>query len=272
MNQKASPSHNNAMLRLPNRIWRSVRFRMHRYLDWRRLPDSVVRLDCQGFALNIGNPRETAIARSIYLRGEWEPEVARFIQTYVSPGMTVLDVGAYFGFFTLLLAKLTLPQGKVYAFEIDPGILPLLYENIATNGITNAEVVETGLLDRSEELSLVGQGQLLIRDDPTAKATVPVVAFDDWRLDRNIPKIDLVKMDIEGAELNALMGMRQTLSQDSPQLLLEVHPGFMGNFGYRVADLYDFLRSANYELFNVDGARIEGVYDAEHIICRKNPG
>jgi FkbM family methyltransferase len=183
--------------------------------------------------------------------------------------MTVLDVGAYFGFFTLHFARLTQAQGKVYAFEIDPEILPLLYENIATNGAFNAEVVEVGLLDRSEKLFLAGQGQLRSGGDQSTNPGVAVVAFDDWRIGRDIPKVDLVKMDIEGAELNALLGMQQLLCQDGPLLLIEVHPQFIENFDHRVGELYDFLRSLGYEIFDVNGTRIDGVSDVEHILCRR---
>lgn len=186
--------------------------------------------------------------------------------------MTVLDVGAYFGFFSLRLAKLTQPLGKVYAFEIDPEILPLLYENIAANGVANVEVVEVGLLDRPGESSLAGQGQLRFEGNQSNETAVHVVAFDDWRLDKDIPRIDFVKMDIEGAELSALLGMQETLHQDGPQLLIEVHPQFMGRFNHRVGDLYDFLRQVGYHIYDGDGARITGVSDAEHIMCRKTPG
>lgn len=272
MSRGIETNHKDSMLQLPNRAWRSITFRTRRYLEWRRLPDRVVRLNCQGFTLNIGNPKRTAIARSIYLKGEWEPDVTRYINDHVSPGMTALDVGAYFGFFTLHLAKLVQPQGKVYAFEIDPEILPLLYENIATNEVSNVDVFEVGLLDRSEELSLAGQGQLHFKGNPSSKAAIHVVAFDNWRLDKAIPQIDLIKIDIEGAELCALLGMQETLHQDGPQLLIEVHPQFMGRFNHRVSDLFDFLRKSGYDIYNGDGTRIEEGGDTEHIVCKKHSG
>lgn len=270
MTQNATPNQINAALQLPLRAWRSLRFRIDRQIEWSRLPDQMVQIHWQEFLMSIGNPRKTAIARSIFLTGQWEPDVTRFVQSYVSSGMTVLDVGAYFGFFTLQFAKLTYPRGKVYAFELDPDILPLLYGNLAMNSIGNVEIAEFGLLDRSESLSFVGQGRLDLNNSHRINGAVRVVSFDEWRLNKSIAKVDFIKMDIEGAELNALCGMQQTLLQDSPHLLIEVHPQFIDSFGHRVSELYDFLRSMGYEVFRLDGTRIEGVIDAEHIVCRKD--
>lgn len=161
--------------------------------------------------------------------GTWEPEVVKVIQQHVSPGMTVLDVGAHSGFYTLLLSKLVGPQGHVIAFEPLPVNFRILEENIALNGLKNVTARREAVGERSGELKfeVPGQEDSLVAgpfrdDDARGVIDVPVVSLDDFLFERGL-KVDLIKMDVEGAEDDVMRGAQRMLETFHPGMAVELH-------------------------------------------------
>jgi FkbM family methyltransferase len=196
-----------------------------------------------------------------YLTGDAEPEVQQTLSELLSPAQVVYDVGANIGFFTLLCARLVGPGGSVYAFEPMPRNAATLRHNLALNGIDNVVVVEQALADSS------GTAELLLshwsafhsldvegaakRAHPAPgsgqRIRVPTVTLDEFIAQQRAPAPDLVKLDVEGAELLALAGMRETLLSAQPLLLCELHGT---NRAY-----VDFLASIGYDARVIDGDR-----------------
>lgn len=145
----------------------------------------------------------------------------------LNEGDTVIDGGAYLGEFTLYAAKVVGNGGKVIAFEPDPLNYKKLLENISLNNLDNVIAVNKGLHSENTNLKFYNDssgGSFLISDDPESKPNdmveVPVVKLDDEMDLLGIPKVDFIKMDIEGAEIEALKGCKRLLKSNRVNLAI----------------------------------------------------
>jgi FkbM family methyltransferase len=172
----------------------------------------------------------------------------------VRPGMTVLDVGGNLGLYTLQLSRLVGPAGRVVTFEPDPEVFALLQRNIGLNGCPNVEAHNLALGRRHDRLTL--RRLILNSGDNTLGAggsglfrreiAIEVVALDEF-----LPALrpDLVKIDVQGWELEVLRGMERTLAANPQAVLyLEFWPEGFRRAGYTAADLVDFLHARGYRL------------------------
>lgn len=160
--------------------------------------------------------------------GTFEPFERKLFVEALAPGMVVLDIGANVGFYTLLAARAVGDTGAVYAFEPHPRTCASLRANVERNGFENVEVIEAAVSERPTTLQLYmsetathsGLHRTMADRDPTA-VDVPAMAIDDLEL----PRVDLIKMDIEGEEPAALRGLSRTLDR-SPRvaILMEFSP------------------------------------------------
>jgi FkbM family methyltransferase len=166
-----------------------------------------------------------------FLWGEYEPLTTYAFRHILKEGDVAVDVGAHWGYFTLLAAKLCGPSGKVFAFEPHPRNLALLMRNIHANGLTNVAAIQKAVSDKCavERLftshftaghSLIppaGQGPPPL-DSPRALQT-PTVSLDSFFAGRAGP-LRLVKIDVEGAERLVLAGMRELVQRCMPKLVV----------------------------------------------------
>jgi FkbM family methyltransferase len=207
----------------PNRLANII----HGFLN--RLPgDRYPILPCAGRLKGYHMRVDWHIHRA-FIYDSWEPEVTQAIDRTVVPGMTVADIGAQSGFYTLLLSKRVGTQGQVTAFEPLPANYRLLEENLRLNKIENVLVRREAIADYSgalsfqfpsDEPSLVA-GPLLPEDN-TGTFDVACVSLDDFIARQQI-SLDLIKMDVEGAEGSVLDGAMKTLQQFHPILIIELH-------------------------------------------------
>jgi len=223
----------------------------------RRLPNQELILSWDGQRIMIRNPRHSLIGREMFLNGIWEPEVTKYICPRIAQGMTVIDVGADIGYYTLLFAKRVGTEGRVIAFEPIPSAIEKLEQNIRLNGYTNVTVCHYALFSSSGHAILESPFQLS-RINP-AKTTsekkdiqVQTRVFDECVSNLKVQRIDLVKIDVEGAELDVLHGMRHSLERYHPALLIEVHPNTIGYFNHGSEDLVKFLAAMKYCTHPVD--------------------
>ena len=171
-----------------------------------------------------------------YLTGDAEPEVQAALAELIEPGQTVYDVGANIGFFTILCSRLVGPQGKVYAFEPIPENLVTLRRNIALNDLTNVIIVEQALSASTgtaemfvspwsafHSLNVDGASKRENHGPDGGEITVETITLDEFVQGERVTAPDLIKIDVEGAELLVVAGMRETLSTVQPLLLCEIH-------------------------------------------------
>ncbi len=176
-----------------------------------------------GFRINVSPAEHLG-----YLLGTTEPHLQRVIKRYVAAGDTVYDIGANIGFVSLSLSKQVGAKGRVVAFEPVPQNLIRLRENIQLNNIANIQVFESAASDRSGEAVIRVSEDLAMasmvwhkHDRGAAELTIQTVAVDDLVDGGQIPPPCFVKIDVEGAEGLALLGMRRTIASTRPVLFIE---------------------------------------------------
>jgi len=175
-----------------------------------------------GLRLNVpaGYPSARTLAAGLY-----EPEVSRLIRDSLSDGMTFLDLGANVGYYTLIASRLVGPTGTVYAFEPDPEVFKQLICNVEANGCFNVVAIAKAASDKSGKQGFVRDpygAEGFLAEGGSQPLSIDVIALDDFFGARGWPKIDVMKLDIEGSESAALHGMRGLLSRHyNVQLIME---------------------------------------------------
>ena len=163
---------------------------------------------------------KVASANVGYCLGTTEPVVQDALADALEPGGVCYDLGANVGFFTLIAAKAVGNRGRVYAFEPAPETAAELRANVELNSLDYVEVIEAAVSDSVGEATLAEDGDnLRAQLSADGEVTVSTVALD--ALDLRPP--DFIKIDVEGAERQALEGMRQTIDRRQPTILLEMH-------------------------------------------------
>ncbi len=168
--------------------------------------------------------------------GRFEPQITAAFRQHVRPGMTVFDIGANAGHHTLLLAKLGGASGRVHAFEPVPESFACLEETIRLNRLENVRLHRMAVSDRAYEADLHsagvfdgfaclaegGHGRSESFAGARRSIRVSTTDLDSFCRAEGISRVDLIKMDIEGAEMLALAGMVRILAVHRPVLLLEL--------------------------------------------------
>ena len=178
--------------------------------------------------------------------GTYERAKQHALCSHLSKGMVVCDIGANTGFYTLLMSRRVGNSGQVHAFEPSPGNLTFLRKHISLNHITNAVVHDEALSDQVGEAFFdTSLGSYQGRLDATGKTRVAMTTLDHLWDQGNLPPVDLLKIDIEGAEAAALRGGQRLLKRFRPTLFLATHGaeahreccGLLKSYGYRVQSL-----------------------------------
>ena len=172
-------------------------------------------------------------------------------------GMTVYDVGAFHGMLTLFFAS---RAKTVVCFEPNTVNRRRLMENLGLNGIGNVEVRDAGVGSRRETRRMVGSplmpggasldektaAELSRAGLKTASEEISLVALDDEVAEAGLPAPDFIKIDIEGWEIEALRGARNTLASRKPALFLEMHGETIREKRRKVAEIVAFLWELQY--------------------------
>lgn len=166
----------------------------------------------------------------VYLRGVFEPGLSTFLVERLKPGMVFFDVGAHFGYFTLLASKLVGHSGAIHAFEPTPSSYELLEWNAARQPNMQPQrlavwshAAELELRDFGPQRSMFNSVYAPRLDGDLSYETVKVraVALDDY-VDKTRVVPDFVKIDAESAELQVIEGMHRTIAAHHPMLTVEV--------------------------------------------------
>ena len=211
------------------------------------------------------------IGRSLYVEGFFERQEVQFIKRELQPGMVFFDIGANMGFYSLIAAKRVGDSGKVHSFEPNPRMFEELKYNIDLNGFTNVKLNCLALADKTRvaRLSRYERGKevycsLSNRSFPGAN----IIGYDDVQVETlynyvkkiGINRIDLIKMDVEGAELMVLQGAQSLLESGIPRIIIfELAKINVTGFGYHCEEVLDLLRGFGYAIyqFDIDGSLIK---------------
>ena len=231
------------------------------------------------------------LGRRIFLDGYSEPDFAIFLEAYLRHGMTFFDVGAHFGQYTLMAAKRVRSEGAVHAFEPTAETFLQLEANVRLNGFKQVVMNHAAIYDHAGEMALqacvTGQGEfnslgrpILPAKDVVRIERVRTITIDDYCHAMKIRRIDLMKIDVEGAELHVLRGARELLArQDAPTIVCEFNEQAASNMGSSTRELRAAFETLGYVLFtfNATTCRVEAApmkqhYEwTENLIAAKNP-
>ena len=202
-----------------------------------------------------------------YVEQPYEPDVSGALANRIRSGWTCVDVGAHLGYFTLLLAHLVGEKGHVFAFEALPENARWLRENVALNDFTVHVTIENlGVTDGKEPTVWLNaplhytSEWSIVRPSPVHRSIKVQATSLDQYFARG-PKVDFIKMDIEGAEYLAFQGSRSLLLRDRPLCLVELH----GEEGQRAAR---FLMELGYRVEDLQGSPISGPPFPRYILAR----
>ena len=197
-----------------------------------------------------------------YLRGQAETVIQKILEERLREGMVFYDLGANIGLFSLLAARLVGSTGQVISFEPDPETAVRLERNIARNGYQNMTVIQGGVWSTTGTRRFKvadasspdhGVGRLAAEDAGEKDIAVECVALDD--IATKIAAPDAIKCDVEGAEIEVLLGAKQILMEHKPWIVCELHS--------------DDNRIAAGEILKQFNYRIETV-DANHFLALPN--
>jgi len=219
------------------------------------------------FVINIQGFKINGLTWIHYLLGTYESETTELFKKVIKSGHTVIDVGADYGYFSLLSAKLVGHKGKVFAFE--PYVAQskkYLRSNIALNHFKNITVIEKAVGDKDDTKKYFINSRSLfnVKHDMDVISNVNIDSVKSIKLDdffKNYPHpIDFVKIDIEGGEIDALKGMKSIIKNNPDiKLVVEIAPIIMENIGLSPSSILLLLRTYGFSLYwiNNDGSVTE---------------
>jgi FkbM family methyltransferase len=163
----------------------------------------------------------------------YEPDKVAALRACLRPGDVFVDVGANKGDFSLLAARVMGATGRVIAVEPEDANAQWIERSVARNKYRNVEVARVALADASGEATLYlgeksGWHSLVSTDGvaTTGEVTVPTQTLDELLAERGVERVDVIKIDVEGAEERVFAGASRTFAGTHPMtLLLDVHPG-----------------------------------------------
>jgi FkbM family methyltransferase len=192
-------------------------------------------------------------ALGLSMPGGYQTEgIIKFMENNIQEGDTVLDLGANIGYYTLLFAKIVGEKGKVYAFEPDPVNFKLLELNILINGYKNIIPVQKAISDKTKTVNFYRSNAK--SHNLYKEGYHEVIKVESARLDDFLPKekIDFIKMDIEGAEGEAIIGMKNILKRNKNiKLIFEYRRFTLDKTNMDSRRLLEFLEKQGFSFCDV---------------------
>ena len=170
----------------------------------------------------------------------------------------VLDIGGHLGYFTCLSSKLA-SDGKVHVFDVDPNCLILIEDNLKLNNINNVNINNFAVSDHNgfERIPLLQNPNpgLKINSKANKYLDIKAIQIDDYILEHKIVP-DFIKIDVEGAELKVIKGMKNVLKQKKLKLLIEIHVDNLKDyFNSDYKDILKIIEDEGFIMTNIEAHR-----------------
>ena len=203
------------------------------------------------------------IGSEVFFTGCYEAKESAFARAVLRPGMTFVDVGANWGFFSLLAAHLVGPTGRIVSLEPDPRVFLRLNANIERNQLKQVTALELAAADRDADWTLALQDEAVLHlgtsrfvqngGAATGTHTVRSRKLDTILSEAGVDHVDLVKIDVEGAEDLVLAGMEDGLRrQRYHRMILELHRPQLADRNRSINEVAGILQSFGYKGFGID--------------------
>lgn len=224
-------------------------------------PRGIISIECPGFRLLV-NSKDEGIVPYLLTEGIYDPSLTSLFKTLIRPGMTVFDVGANFGYFTLIAAQCVGNNGRVFAWEPEPDNYNLLVRNIELNRCINVTALPLALSDREGQVSLyLDKANLGCHSVSKENVSSPggFRQVQATTLDRFVDKlgpnnrVDVIKMDVQGAEGLVIAGGDETLRRNDVKMLMEFWPAGLRKVGTEPAALLRKLQGLGFQIAVVEG-------------------
>lgn len=227
----------------------------------------------RGLSRNINGFRLKLPARYVnYFPSNYEAENFKFLKAHVKEGDTVFDIGAHIGLFSTIAARLTGPAGKVLSFEPSAETFKLLSETIRINKLSkNIIPHQAAVGDRTGKVTffvspIKGDNSNSLISYKVDRELIPVevdlLCIDDVVANDKSLRPAFIKIDVEGAELDALRGASHTMQTIRPVIILAIHPEPVKEKGDSIEAICHLIQSHNYTA--TLGGKIVGVNDLVH--------
>lgn len=219
---------------------------------WTRSPSVTAKR--VGFLLDL-DLRDN-LQRVLYFTGAYEPDVRRIIEGALGKGDVFVDVGAHIGVHSLPVAHhlRQLGGGKVFAFE-PSATTAVQLQRVARSNDLDVEIVQSALSDQNRTLELRGDERYADKDlgilsefgSGDLVATVQATTFDAWASETGLTTMDVLKLDVEGGELRALQGMRASITEMKPRVIIvETKEASLARANVNRSDIHRFLGELGY--------------------------
>lgn len=199
------------------------------------------------------------VAHHTLLLADGNGDEARLLQILLPPGGTFFDVGANYGFYALMASHIGGPESTVCAFEPQPRLAQAIRISKRANEFDQLRLFETALGDRDGTIEFFvpetgsGVGSVLrghaSQTQPVRQTTVSIATLDSVFREKGFERLDVMKIDVEGAELEVLKGGRQTLERLHPFIWFEMNPAAQRMAGHDQEDIYSLLDTLGYQEF-----------------------
>ena len=210
-----------------------------------------------------------------FAKGTYELPLQEALAHYLKPGDVFYDIGANIGFFTVLAAHLVGKSGYVYGFEPVPENVQRIRHNLKLNRFSNATVLEKAVSVHT------GEGRLLLAQhsggamlssagtpvDFKGAMNVNLVCIDDLVAKKALKSPTLVKIDVEGAEIDVFKGMKQTIEKYKPIIIYEVDDGNKESFNQKSRVLENLISSLGYEIIPLEAAYSSLKWNVGHAVA-----
>lgn len=225
----------------------SLKNRYQRY-RWKRIPQAQeISVKVKNYHLQL-NPSDYSISRRLYFGEPYEPATTDFLLRTLDEGDTFVDVGANIGYFSLLASSEVGDSGRVIAFEPDVQNFEILEKNVAGNGLNERiSLHQKALSDSSGVLTMnhhpTNKGMhSIVNEYDNSDSTVEIEAVKG---DSILPdQVDLIKIDVEGAEPYVIDGLSATINRCHPMIIFEYEQRL---WDVNISNTLTFLSEIGYE-------------------------
>ena len=201
-------------------------------------------------------------SKQLYVGGCIDPNEFALLDELLEPGMTFIDVGANEGLYSLFASRKVGEIGTVWAFEPSPRECGRLRANLELNDLENVEVfaMALGAEEGDAELSVAGFGHeghntlssFVYDIELLEKAPVTLRRLDEVADQKSLRRVDVIKIDVEGAEVQVLQGASSVLTEMHPIIIVEAHDDALRTQGSSVDEMVSILRSSGYTIEGFD--------------------
>lgn len=212
------------------------------------------------------------VSRTILETGLWEPESMKSVAEHLSPNATFVDIGAHIGYYSVKAIGLVGPGGHIISVEPNPQTLPKLRGNVEASEGRNVRVWPVACAASESTLQLyaapgnnTGESSLSKTNASqegaaTVAYSVRAMPLDAIVKESKLDRVDVIKIDVEGAEFEVLKGASHTLDEFRPVLVIEIEPEQLKSMGTSAEEVKQFLASHGYRSSRrVDHANFEFV-------------